>query len=737
MQYSQQLRRDTERPSRMNAAAFPFARTHVLIRGGVAVLLRLAALGLLAALAVFLAGATADAQTTPTSVTLVDNTSEADESTLNFGSDRAFWFDTGDSADGYTLTSVELDMTVGDATGTDPPYSLAIYTDDSGVPGSIVGSALTKPASLSTGLNTFTASGDGIELDAGTTYAVVLKVTANGTSGPLVKTTASEDEDGLAGWGLGNHHSRTTRGGSTWPPDTSVGAPQMKLSGYAKNYLAGNIGQASSGTCVITSADCAQKFTTGSNAPGYKLTIVELVAQNTRPTAPTYTVGIYADSSGSPDLSDQKGSDLTKPTSLPSTAGPAQFTASEGGIDLDANTTYWVVVDTSNRGSGSGNSYLAATLSDAEDAGALTGWSVGDAYSWRGYSTTGAWTTISTGNAIKMALLGTAKAADTTAPTVESATIAANGTTLTVQLSETNLQGHNSADYWTYKVNGVSQGTVHASNTDLTAGRINITLSPAVNSGETVLLSYGAPATNRLRDQAGNQLASFTDRSVTNNSTQSAGQPPPSGSNPGGSGAPAEPPPIEPNLAYSPVEWSSNPHAMTQAFPLAMNEISSNRTTNGSGALNLSAIAASLSPERAARSRGYYLSTRVYGLAERPELVRRAPGGLSTILGVGETRHRVVRGSPLVWIKLWHVYQRPATGINTIERLGGPFYPRLNPLLAEPVEICLPAPRADAAIAVRIQGESAWTVLETTERDGRICAETVRVGWLILVEAEE
>ncbi|MXX81542.1 MAG: hypothetical protein F4Y69_11025 [Chloroflexi bacterium] len=704
-------------------------------------LLRLAALGLLAALAVFMLGTAADAQTTPTSVTLVDNTSEADAtSTLNFSRDRAFLFETGDSADGYTLTSVELDMTVG--TGTDPPYSLAVYTDN-GSPNTIVGSALTKPSSLSTGLNTFTASGDGIELSAGTEYWVVLKVTSNGTSGPQVKTTDSADEDGLAGWSLADRHSSSARGDNVWSINTTVGAAQMKLNGYAKNYLVGNVAQARRSIEVNTGNDVAQAFTTGRNAGGYTLTKVQIdfeVEQPSQPNDPTYTVQLHSNNS-----SNEPGSSLGTLTRTGLTDdGVNTFTASGTGIELAANTTYWVVVDVgTSPSSGSRNLKYKHTEADVEDPGRQLGWSMADVSLFRVHTVT-TWNTLRVPGALQMAVVGTAKAADTTAPTVESATIAANGTTLTVRFTETNLQGHNSRDYWTYKINGVNQGTVFATNTDRTAGRLTITLSPAVTAGQTVLLSYAAPATNRLRDQAGNHLASFTDRSVTNNSNQQpAGQPPPENppqnppANPGGNGAPAEPPPIEPNLAYSPVEWNANPHAMTQAFPLAMSEISSNRTTNGSGALDLSAIAASLSPERAARSRGYFLSTRVYGLAERPELVRRAPGGLSTIVGVGETRHRVVRGSPLVWLKLWHVYQRPVTGINTIERLGGPFYPRLDPLLAEPVEICLPAPRADAAIAVRLQGESAWTVLETTERDGRICAETVRVGWLILVEAPE
>ena len=677
-------------------------------------------------------------------VTLFDNTSETDNTTLGFSQDRALWFNTGDSADGYKLTSVQLDMALSNASGTDPTYSLAIHqTSGTAGVGTMVGTALTKPSSLTDGLNTFTAAGDGLDLNPDTRYGVVLRVTAGGTSGPSFRTTSSVGATSrLSGW-WSNVSSVATRGMDHWDLIAGSGRNQIKLDGYAKNHLAGNLAQARRSTEVNTGNDVAQAFTTGANAGGYTLTKVQIdfeVEQPSRPNDPTYTVQLHSNnSSNEPDTSSSLGA-LTR-TGLTDN-GVNTFTASGTGIELAAETTYWVVVDvTASPSSGSRDLKYKHTDADAEDPGRQLAWSIADGSLFRVHTIT-TWTALTTA-ALQMALVGTAKAADTTAPTVESATIAADGTTLTVQFDETNLLGHNSRDYWTYKVNGVSQGTVHATHTDLTAGRVNITLSPAVNSGQTVLLSYAAPATNRLRDQAGNALESFTDEAVTNNSNQQpAGQPPQTPpqnppANPGGSGAPAEPPPIEPNLAYSPVEWSSNPHAMTQAFPLAMNEISSNRTTNGSGALNLSAIAASLSPERAARSRGYYLSTRVYGLAERPELVRRAPGGLSTILGVGETRHRVVRGSPLVWIKLWHVYQRPATGINTIERLGGPFYPRLDPLLAEPVEVCLPAPRADAAIAVRLQGESAWTVLETTERDGRICADTVRVGWLILVEAPE
>ncbi|MYD16309.1 MAG: hypothetical protein F4W99_04110 [Chloroflexi bacterium] len=199
-------------------------------------------------------------------------------------------------------------------------------------------------------------------------------------------------------------------------------------------------------------------------------------------------------------------------------------------------------------------------------------------------------------------------------------------------------------------------------------------------------------------------------------------------------------PPIPPNMAYSPVQWNAADPVNTaarHAFPLSLAEIESNRTKDGSGSLDLSGIDASLASEHAERSRGYYLSNRVYSPAEQPALVEQAAGGGYRIVGPDETRYEVVRGSPLVLVKLWHVYLRDS-GLNGIERLGGPWFPRRDHLLAEPVEFCLPAPDVDdAAIAVRIREESAWTVLETVEQDGRLCAETVRVGWVIVVEAEE
>ena len=61
-------------------------------------------------------------------------------------------------------------------------------------------------------------------------------------------------------------------------------------------------------------------------------------------TTPVYTVSIHSDSSNAPGTS--LGT-LTQQGSVPSTTGPVRFNASGDGIDLAANTRYWLVLDVS------------------------------------------------------------------------------------------------------------------------------------------------------------------------------------------------------------------------------------------------------------------------------------------------------------------------------------------------------------------------------------------------------
>ena len=191
---------------------------------------------LLAAALFLLPGAeTAQAQTT---VKLVSNTGQATQSGTSFSTsyDRAAGFTTGSNSAGYVLKSVELDLSMTTETNTtDPTYTVSIYSDSSGSPGSSQGT-LTNPASLSVGINSFTAADDGINLDADTTYYVVLEVTASGNRGVKWEATTSDNEDtgAATGWTIANANQRRTSGSSSWTTPDQIIA-KLAIHGYANN----------------------------------------------------------------------------------------------------------------------------------------------------------------------------------------------------------------------------------------------------------------------------------------------------------------------------------------------------------------------------------------------------------------------------------------------------------------------------------------------------------------------
>ncbi len=238
---------------------------------------------------------------------------------------------------------------------------------------------------------------------------------------------------------------------------------------------------------------------------------------------------------------------------------------------------------------------------------------------------------------------------------------------------------------------------------------------------------------------ASDAVASVSD---TFNIVISAAPPPPStpgGGSPGSSQPRATQPPPDPsNFARNPVDWS--PEGGMQALPTSISEIGASKPSGASGSLDLSTIAASVREEFQSHSRGYYLTTRVFGLDEQPSLVRRATGGSRWLAAGDGERYEVVASSSLLLVKIWQVYYRPDSGHNSIELLGDTFLPRLDNRLTEPVEICLPAPSREAErvrLAVKGRLDPDWTVLETTVEDGMVCADTVQVAWLALVLAPE
>jgi len=363
--------------------------------------IRIAALALLLAAAVAtISGGTADAYIANS---LVGNIGQPDGGSSNFSDDQAQAFTTGDSAQGYTLTSATIEFSFGNPEGTtDPSYAVSVNSDSSGQPGPAVG-ALTNPPSLIEGANAFAASGRGIHMDPETTYWLVVDVAQPGDRMPLIGRTSSDAEDfedsgDATGWSIADDSARrlSMSGDGPW---TSAGFPRrISIAGYA-NPMVGNMSQEDGAEASLDSA-YAQQFATGDHEHGYKLTSVGIailgigsadtvpVAVSVRP-FPGFEDGTVLDPASSP------------------TDGVSVFAAPGDGIDLTPDTRYVVVVRATN---GAGDVRLGTANSPDEDTPAASGWSIEDDALAR--AQVNSWAT--TAHPLKIAVSGFAKAAPPT-----------------------------------------------------------------------------------------------------------------------------------------------------------------------------------------------------------------------------------------------------------------------------------------------------------------------------------
>ena len=137
--------------------------------------------------------------------------------------------------------------------------------------------------------------------------------------------------------------------------------------------LVSNARQSADGTHGFGNGKLAQPFTTGSRAGGYLLTGAEVVLATAGTAAVTYAVSILdatqADTPGSTSLGT-----LTNPSGLQ--VGLNRFTFYGTGIELAADTTYFVVLEAS--GANTGDYAVSTTGSDAEDPDGAAGWSMGN-----------------------------------------------------------------------------------------------------------------------------------------------------------------------------------------------------------------------------------------------------------------------------------------------------------------------------------------------------------------------
>ncbi len=240
--------------------------------------------------------------------------------------------------------------------------------------------------------------------------------------------------------------------------------------------------------------DFAQPFTTGSSA--FKLTRADVwLGRSSVATADgTYTVKILeADADGLPGT--ELGT-LTNPSStLPQdTSARREHTASGDGIDLAADTTYFVQMDVT---ASAALHFVRRTTADAEDPGAAPGWSLGDSAAVRAYNSASYSANPFVNYAFQVAIHG--RSTDNTAPSLSKLQV--DGTALTLTYDET-LDPNSTPATTAFSVRVGSATAVNPTAVEVAGTTVTLTLGTAVTKGQTVRLTYSAGTGIPIRDVA-------------------------------------------------------------------------------------------------------------------------------------------------------------------------------------------------------------------------------------------
>ncbi len=345
---------------------------------------------------------------------LVSNLGQIHGNTSPLDHDYAHSFTTGSNTDGYTLNSVDVTFaSLSDSALFSSKLTASIRSDSSGAPGAQV-APLTNPAYRATTSNRdyhFAGPDGGVHLDPGTTYWLLMDITGtvNGTNNSIRNTTSnSEDAGGASGFSIADKRERrvATSTTNTW---IEVGQKIKFGVNGSENPpppgLVSNLGQADGTFLGLVPNDRAQAFTTGDNSTGYTLDSVDIeftALSDAAIFSSKMTTAIHSDSSGAPGAA---VATLTNPAyQATSTDLTLNF---PGSLQLAANTTYWLVMDSD--GSLQGNNRVRNTASDSEDAGGASGFSIADTSASRSATNTGnTWTTVN--ESAKMRVNGSANA---------------------------------------------------------------------------------------------------------------------------------------------------------------------------------------------------------------------------------------------------------------------------------------------------------------------------------------
>ena len=277
--------------------------------------------------------------------------------------------------------------------------------------------------------------------------------------------------------------------------------------------LVSNLGQDDAANAATFNIDTAQGFTTGGDAEGYKLTSVKIPMVAFGGNQPDYKVEIWSGLGGS----GAKLGELNKPDSLSTTFTVESFSANGDGIDLAANSTYWVVIDVvTNQPSAS----IKLTDSDSEDPGGAAGWTINNELRHRSVGGT-VWDGTHA-DAMKINVIGYAKPASLVSAEV-------TGTTLVLTYDNgLDTTSRTAARQFGIRFGGSGGALQRATAISISGRQVTLTV-PEVRSGQVVTVSYTVPTRNPLKGSNGAKIAAFSDQAVTVKTEPAFGRLPASG----------------------------------------------------------------------------------------------------------------------------------------------------------------------------------------------------------------
>ncbi len=515
----------------------------------------------LLALALLLAAA-AEAQT---SIKLVGNTGQTQDTAVGIENDFAQAFTTGSHHAGYLLTSVDVLFSM---ITEQPDYRVTIHRDSGGSPAA-GGTVLTNPASLVNGVNSFSASGSTIYLAADTTYWLVFDVSSRGDI--YTHFTTSDSETGESDWSIADlSHSRGYQSTGSWTgsdvsdalkiavrgrkiPDIS--APRFSSASVNATTLTVTFGEALDGG----SSPAGSAFTVSATRPtGSNRTIAGTGTASLAGMTATVTlagrvvngetVTVRYTKPGTNPLQDAAGNEVagfSGQETTNDTPAPMFSGASVNGTTL--TVTFDDALDTGSTPAGS-----AFTVSATRPGGSARTFAGTGTASVAGMSATvtlaeavahGETATVSyeapnasplrdaAGNA---ALRFSDRPAanltpDTAPPAVTDATVYEN--TLTVTFDEALDAGSAPAgSAFTVSAtppDGTARAIAGTGTASLAGMTATVTLAEAVAHGETATVRYTKPGTNPLRDAAGNEAENFPGQAAANDTPAETDATPP------------------------------------------------------------------------------------------------------------------------------------------------------------------------------------------------------------------